>query len=179
MKKSILLIATAIVMFSCSALKSTSTSTASSTSSSTSSSTTTTTTTTTSSSSNTSAVSAGQTAGAALLAMYTQYQADGNKFDYKNLNNIISTMQLVSACEGLKENKSDKTYLKSFGKGMMASAAGLVTETNVNSVTTSLTDMMVNNTTINSAATTAADKLQTAASTASSISSILSLFSGK
>ena len=111
--------------------------------------------------------------------MYNQYKADGNKYDYKNLNNIINTLQLVSACEGLKDNKSNKEYLKSFGKGMLASAAGLVTESNVNQVTNTLTDMVVNNPTVTSAATTAADKLNTAAQTASSISSILSLFSGK
>ena len=86
---------------------------------------------------------------------------------------------MVSACEGLKDNKSNKEYRKEFGKGMIASALGLVTEQNVNQVTNTLTDMVVNNPTVNSAATTAADKLNTAAQTASSISSILSLFAGK
>ena len=122
---------------------------------------------------------AGQNAGVALLAMYNQFKADGNKYDYKNLNNILNTLQLVSACEGLKDNKGDKTYLKSFGKGMMVAAAGLVTEKNVNNVTNTLTDMVVKNPTVTSTATTAAEKLNTAAQTASSISSILSMFTGK
>lgn len=173
MKKTALLIALAIVAASCGALKGTSSQTSSTASPTQSAAA------TTATASNSTAIGAGQNAGAALLAMYNQYKADGNKYDYKNLNNIINTLQLVSACEGLKDNKSNKEYLKSFGKGMLASAAGLVTESNVNQVTNTLTDMVVNNPTVTNAATTAADKLNTAAQTASSISSILSLFSKK
>ena len=173
MKKTAFLIALAIVVASCGALKGTSSQTGSAAGSTGSTAASTVT------ANNSTAVGAGQNAGTALVAMYNQYKADGNKYDYKNLNNIINTLQLVSACEGLKDNKSNKEYLKSFGKGMLASAAGLVTESNVNQVTNTLTDMVVNNPTVTSAATTAADKLNTAAQTASSISSILSLFSGK
>ena len=173
MKKTALLIALAIVAASCGALKGTSSQTSSTASPTQSAAA------TTATANNSTAIGAGQNAGAALLAMYNQYKADGNKYDYKNLNNIINTLQLVSACEGLKDNKSNKEYLKSFGKGMLASAAGLVTESNVNQVTNTLTDMVVNNPTVTNAATTAADKLNTAAQTASSISSILSLFSKK
>lgn len=173
MKKTVLLIAAAIAMMSCGALKGTSSQTSSAAGSAPSAAATTVT------ANNSTAIGAGQNAGTALLAMYNQYKADGNKYDYKNLNNILNTLQLVSACEGLKDNKGNKEYLKSFGKGMLASAAGLVTQNNVNTVTNTLTDMVVNNPTVTSAATTAADKLNTAAQTASSISSILSLFSGK
>ena len=169
MKKTILLIATAIAMLSCSALKGGS---ASSTTANTSTAAATTTT-------STSALSAGQNAGNALLALYNQYKADGNKYDYKNLNNIINCLQLVNACEGLKETKNNKAYLKDFGKGMMVSAVGLVTESNVNSVTDQLTEMVTSNEKVNAAASTASEKLQTAAATASSISSILSMFAGK
>ena len=173
MKKTALLIALAIMAASCGALKGTSSQTSSAANTTQSAAA------TTATANNSTAIGAGQNAGAALLAMYNQYKADGNKYDYKNLNNIINTLQLVSACEGLKDNKSNKEYLKSFGKGMLASAAGLVTESNVNQVTNTLTDMVVNNPTVTNAATTAADKLNTAAQTASSISSILSLFSKK
>ena len=62
---------------------------------------------------------------------------------------------------------------------MMVAAAGLVTEKNVNNVTNTLTDMVVKNPTVTGTATTAAEKLNTAAQTASSISSILSMFTGK
>ena len=173
MKKTALLIALAIVAASCGALKGTSSQTGSNASASSS------TVASTSTASNQTAVGAGQNAGSALVAMYNQYKADGNKYDYKNLNNIINSLQLVSACEGLKDNKSNKEYLKSFGKGMLASAAGLVTESNVNQVTNTLTDMVVSNPTVTGAASTAAEKLNTAAQTASSISSILGLFAGK
>ena len=173
MKKTALLIALAIVAASCGALKGTSSQTGSNASASSSA------VASTSTASNQTAVGAGQNAGSALVAMYNQYKADGNKYDYKNLNNIINSLQLVSACEGLKDNKSNKEYRKEFGKGMIASALGLVTEQNVNQVTNTLTDMVVNNPTVTSAATTAADKLNTAAQTASSISSILGLFAGK
>ena len=176
MKKTALLIALAIVAASCGALKGTSSQTGSSASSTSSSAQSSAVASTTS---NATAQSAGQSAGSALMAMYKQYKANGNKYDYKDLNNIINTLQLVSACEGLKDNKSNKEYRKEFGKGMIASALGLVTEQNVNQVTNTLTDMVVNNPTVTSAATTAADKLNTAAQTASSISSILGLFAGK
>ena len=90
------------------------------------------------------AVSAGQGAGTALQALYAQYKADGNKYNYKNMQNIINTMSLVSNCEGLKENYKDKTYLKEFGKGMVASSLGLVTQNNVETVTNSLVEMVKN-----------------------------------
>ena len=110
MKKTILLIATAIAMLSCSALKGTSSQTTANNGAAA------TTAQTLASANNSTAMGAGQNAGTALLAMYNQFKADGNKYDYKNLNNILNTLQLVSACEGLKDNKGDKTYLKSFGK---------------------------------------------------------------
>ena len=165
MKKTALLIALAIVVASCGALKGTSSQTSSNASSTQSS--TASTVASSALASSSSAMSSGKNAGSALLAMYNQYKADGNKYDYKNLNNIINSLQLVSACEGLKDNKSNKEYLKSFGKGMLASAAGLVTESNVNQVTNTLTDMVVSNPTVTGAASTAAEKLNTAAQTAS------------
>jgi len=174
MKKSILLIATAIAMLSCSALKGTSSQTAATQSTTASKPAQ-----TSALTGNSTAMGAGQNAGSALLALYEQYKADGNKYDYKNLNNIINALQLVSACEGLKDNKDNKSYRSEFGKGMIASALGLVTQKNVNSVTSTLTDMVVSNPTVTSTASTAADKLQTAAQTASSISSILNMFAGK
>ena len=128
------------------------------------------------------AVSAGQGAGNALQALYTQYKADG-KYDYKNMQNILNTVTLVANCEGLKENYKDKTYLKEFGKGMIASSMGLVTQNNVQTVTNSLVDMIKSNETVQNAtskvqegANSAASYANTAAQYASSISSLLSLF---
>ncbi len=128
------------------------------------------------------AISAGQGAGNALQALYAQYKADG-KYDYKNMQNILNTVTLVANCEGLKDNYKDKTYLKEFGKGMIASSLGLVTQSNVNTVTNSLVEMVKSNETVQNATTkvqegasSAASYANTAAQYASSISSLLSLF---
>ena len=42
------------------------------------------------------AMTAGQGAGNALLALYKQYKADGNKYDYKNLQNAMNTITLIA-----------------------------------------------------------------------------------
>lgn len=143
------------------------------------------TTTTTAQTGNT-AVSAGQGAGNALLALYNQYKADGNKYDYKNMQNILNTVTLVANCEGLKDNFKDKTYLKEFGKGMVASSLGLVTQNNVETVTNSLVDMVKNSETVQNATThaqstasTAAGYANTAAQYAGALSTLLGAFSGK
>ena len=132
------------------------------------------------------AVSAGQGAGNALLALYNQYKADGNKYDYKNMQNILNTVTLVANCEGLKDNFKDKTYLKEFGKGMIASSLGLVTQNNVETVTNSLVDMVKNSETVKNATTqaqstasTAAGYANTAAQYAGALSTLLGAFSGK
>ena len=131
------------------------------------------------------AMSAGQGAGTALQALYTQYKADG-KYDYKNMQNILNTVTLVANCDGLKENYKNKTYLKEFGKGMIASSLGLVTQNNVSTVTNSLVDMLKSSETVQnlssqtqSTANQAAQYANTAAQYAGSISSLLSLFGGK
>ena len=132
------------------------------------------------------AVSAGQGAGNALLALYNQYKADGNKYDYKNMQNVLNTVTLVANCEGLKDNFKDKTYLKEFGKGMIASSLGLVTQNNVETVTNSLVDMVKSNETVQSATTQAqstasqaASYANTAAQYAGALSTLLGAFSGK
>ena len=143
-----------------------------------------TTTTTTAQTSN-AAMSAGQGAGNALLALYNQYKADG-KYDYKNLQNAMNTVTLVANCEGLKDNYKDKTYLTEFGKGLIASSLGLITQNNVTTVTNSLVDMVKNSETVQNVssqaqntANTAASYASTAAQYASSISNLLSLFGNK
>jgi len=132
------------------------------------------------------AVSAGQGAGNALLALYNQYKADGNKYDYKNMQNILNTVTLVANCEGLKENYKDKTYLSEFGKGLIASSLGLVTKDNVETVTNSLVTMVKDSETVQNATTQvqntanqAASYANTAAQYAGALSSLLSAFGGK
>ena len=144
-----------------------------------------TTTTTTTQNSN-AAMSAGQGAGNALMNLYSQYKADGNKYDYKNMQNVLNTVTLVANCEGLKENYKNTSYLKEFGKGMVASSLGLVTQDNVEQVTNSLVDMVKNSETVQTAtqtaqntANTAAGYANTAAQYAGALSTLLSAFGGK
>ena len=129
------------------------------------------------------AMSAGQGAGTALQALYKQYKADG-KYDYKNMQNILNTVTLISNCDGLKENYKDTSYLTEFGKGLIASSLGLVNQNNVTTVTNSLVDMVKNSESVQSissqaqsTASQAAQYANTAAQYAGSISSLLSLFS--
>ena len=136
--------------------------------------------------SSTTAMSAGQGAGTALQALYAQYKANGNKYDYKNLQNIMNTMTLVSNCEGLKDNYKNTDYLKEFGKGLIASSLGLVTQNNVQTVTNSLVDMVKNSEAVQTATTQAqstasqaASYANTAAQYAGALSSLLGAFSGK
>ena len=148
--------------------------------------TTTTSTQTASSQAGNAAVTAGQGAGDALLKLYNQYKTDGNKYDYKNMQNVLNTVTLVANCEGLKENYKNSTYLKEFGKGMIASSLGLVTQNNVETVTNSLVDMVKSSETVQTATTqaqntanTAAGYANTAAQYAGALSSLLSAFGGK
>ncbi|MBO5553689.1 MAG: hypothetical protein J5937_05785 [Paludibacteraceae bacterium] len=132
------------------------------------------------------AQNAGQGAGNALLALYNQYKADGNKFDYKNMQNALNTVTLIANCEGLKSNYKDKTYLKDFGKGLIASSLGLVTQNNVETVTNSLVEMVKSSETVQNTATaakntanTAAGYANTAAQYAGALSTLLSAFGNK
>ena len=131
------------------------------------------------------AVSAGQGAGNALLNLYNQYKADG-KYDYQNMQNILNTVTLVANCEGLKSNYKDTEYLKDFGKGMIASSLGLVTQNNVETVTNSLVEMVKSSETVQEAkattqstASTAAGYANTAAQYAGALGTLLSSFASK
>ena len=182
MKKIFLVTAVAVMVAGCGMLKGNSSSSNSSSASQQTATTTTTQTTTTS----TNAMSAGQGAGNALLNLYNQYKADGNKYDYKNMQNALNAVTLSANCEGLKDNYKDKTYLSDFGKGLIASSLGLVTKSNVESVTNSLVTMVKDSESVQNAsqtvqntANTAAGYASTAAQYAGAISTLLSAFGGK
>ena len=132
------------------------------------------------------ALSAGQGAGNALMQLYNQYKADGNKYDYKNMQNALNTVTLLANCEGLKNNYKDKTYLSEFGKGMVASSLGLVTQNNVQNIANSLVDMVKSSETVQNVSSTAQNTANTAASYASTaaqyagaLSTLLGAFSGQ
>jgi hypothetical protein len=175
MKKIMIFVAAAMMMTGCGMLKNNA-----------SSNTTTTTTPAATTGTTVNAQNAGQGAGNALLALYNQYKADGNKFDYKNMQNALNTVTLIANCEGLKSNYKDKTYLKDFGKGLIASSLGLVTKNNVETVTNSLVEMVKSSETVQNTATaakntanTAAGYANTAAQYAGALSTLLSAFGNK
>lgn len=124
------------------------------------------------------AFTSGQGAGNALLSLYNQYKADG-RYDYTNIQNLMNTMSLVANCEGLKSNFKDTDYLKQFGTGLIASSLGLVTQNNVQTVTSSLVDMVKNSETVQNAADKAQGAADKTAQYATAISTLLSTFSGK
>lgn len=190
MKKSFILVAAMALVSACGFLRNTTVSADNGSSNQTTAQTQTqtqsqTTTTTTASTQNNAAQTAGQGAGGALLNLYNQYKADGNKYDYKNMQNILNTVTLVANCEGLKENYKNTSYLSEFSKGMIASSLGLVNQNNAESVTNSLVDMIKANENVQNAsnkaqstANTAAGYANTATQYATSIGSLLSIFGG-
>ena len=178
MKKIFLVAAVAMMVAGCGFMKNSTSSNAQTT--------TQTTTTTNASTDTNAAMTAGQGAGNALMNLYKQYKADGNKYDYKNMQNALNAVTLVANCEGLKDNFKNTTYLKEFGKGLVASSLGLVTQDNVQTVTNSLVDMVKNSDTVQNAsqtlqnsANTAASYANTASQYAGAISTLLGAFAGK
>ena len=167
MKKTILLVAAAAMLAGCGFMQNSTTNSASTNTQSSQA------TTTTVQQANT-AMSAGQGAGDALLKLYNQYKADGNKYDYKNMQNMLNTVTLVANCEGLKTNFKNTDYLKQFGSGLIASSLGLVTQNNVQTVTSSLVDMVKNSETVQNAADKAQNAADKTSQYASAISALLS-----
>lgn len=169
MKKILFLVAASFMLASCGMMQNTATGTQSSAVSSNQS----------------TAITAGQSAGTALQALYTQYKADG-KYDYTNMQNIMNTVTLIGNCEGLKQNYKEQGYLSDFGKGMIIGSLGLVTQNNVETVTSNLYEMVKdsepvqeNKAQIQSGLNTAATYANTAAQYAGAIGSLLSIFGGQ
>ncbi len=104
----------------------------------------------------------GKSAGSALRTLYTSYKAAG-KFDYSNLNNIISTLTLVNSCKNLKANSKDKTYWSGFAEGLVLGSENLVTDKISETVTSQLSDI---------AEKVDTEKLESAAQKASAVKSI-------
>lgn len=121
----------------------------------------------------------GQGAGVAIMNLYAQYKTDG-KFDMKNANNILNSLQLFANCIDLKDNYKDKTYLSEYGLGLMKGAAGLVNTDNVESVLSNLTELA--NSKAAEASETASNALTKAAAVAAganNINNLLGLFINK
>ncbi len=151
-----------------------------------------------------SAYSSGQTSGAALKALYSQYKADGKNLNMNNMQNMLNLASLATNVQGLKTADSD--YKKEFVKGLILGSTNLVTNNNSTSVLSSLTNFakmdlssLINaesltekaesaaKNAITSILTTASEtkkiedkntniKIENAAEIASSVSSLLNLF---
>jgi molybdopterin converting factor small subunit len=85
-----------------------------------------------------SAYSSGQTSGAALKALYSQYKADGKNLNMNNMQNMLNLASLATNVQGLKTADSD--YKKEFVKGLILGSTNLVTNNNSTSVLSSLTN---------------------------------------
>ena len=85
-----------------------------------------------------SAYSSGQTSGAALKALYSQYKADGKNLNMTNMQNMINLASLATNVQGLKT--ADAAYKKDFVKGLILGSTNLVTNNNSTSVLSSLTN---------------------------------------
>lgn len=135
----------------------------------------------------------GNSAGNALLGLYSQYKTDG-KLDLTNINNIINLATLASNCQGLKSNAADTG---SFLAGLITGSRKLVNQnnssavlnglktiaaTNLNSITRAASTYAQNaNSKVagaaDAAATTAINSVNTsAASVTSAISALNSIF---
>ena len=68
----------------------------------------------------------GNSAGSALLGLYSQYKTDG-KLDLSNINNIINLATLASNCQGLKSSQADTG---SFLGGLISGSKKLVNQNN-------------------------------------------------
>ena len=84
-----------------------------------------------------SAYSSGQTSGAALKALYSQYKADGKNLNMSNMQNMLNLASLATNVQGLKT--ADAAYKKDFVKGLILGSTNLVTNNNSTSVLSSLT----------------------------------------
>ena len=108
------------------------------------------------------AYSNGQTSGAALKALYSQYKADGNNLNMNNMQNMLNLASLATGVQGLKEG--DAAYKKEFVKGLVLGSTNLVTNNNSTSVLSSLTSFA--NMDLSSLLTGAAADAKQAATTA-------------
>jgi len=79
----------------------------------------------------------GLAAGKSLLALYTQYKADG-KLDLGNANNITNIVSLITNVKGLTSGATTSTTPQSFVSNLISGSNGLVTNSNANSVLNTL-----------------------------------------
>ena len=115
--------------------------------------------------SNTAATANGTACGQAIIGLYNNYKAT-KKLDMTNASNITNTLALVTAYTQLKNNKGNKDYRKSFVSGMVLGGSGIITNNNAYSLVNQIENAA-------GLSSTTRSNISTAASTVSSILSIL------
>ena len=115
--------------------------------------------------SNTAATANGTACGQAIIGLYNNYKAT-KKLDMTNASNITNTLALVTAYTQLKNNKGNKDYRKSFVSGMVLGGSGIITNNNAYSLVNQIENAA-------GLSSTTRNNISTAASTVSSILSIL------
>ncbi len=86
------------------------------------------------------ASSSGQTSGAALKSLYTQYQTDG-KIDMGNMNNVLNIISLTNGIQGLKNVDDRSAFYSDFASGLILGSGNLVTETTSGTITNTLSTL--------------------------------------
>ena len=134
--------------------------------------------------SNSQAYTSGSNAGKALLALYTQYKADG-KFEVTNISNITNLLVLSNSWEGIKTASKGSDFYKDFTKGIIAGSNNLVTTNNSTSVIDAISTAVttIDNSNIgknnNSQNTTTTTNTTTSGDVINTVTSLLGLLGGK
>ena len=83
----------------------------------------------------------GQSSGAALKSLYSQYKSDG-KVELSNINNIISLAQLANGIQGLKTQDDKSQFYADFAEGLILGSQNLVTQQTSKPVTNTLSSLV-------------------------------------
>lgn len=89
------------------------------------------------------ALASGATCGRALIALNNSKKA--GTLSITNPTDITSMLAVISAYNGLKANKSNSNYKKSFASGLVSGGSGIITM----ATATNLTNMLLNSTGLN------------------------------
>lgn len=84
------------------------------------------------------AAASGATCGRALISLNNSKKA--GTLSITNPNDLTNMLAVITAYNGLKANKSNSNYKKSFASGMVTGGSGIITATTA----TSLTNMLLN-----------------------------------
>lgn len=76
----------------------------------------------------------GQSSGAALKSLYSQYKTDG-KIDVSNINNVMSMVALANGIQGLKGMDDKSAFYRDFAAGLILGSNNLISNNNSSAIT--------------------------------------------